>query len=47
MSPTKKSAKNIFQRMLEDKKAIHECIQKHGDMKKLAKERGIKFAKPL
>ena len=39
--------KNIFQRILEDKKAINKCIKEHGDVKKVAKERGIKFAKPL
>ena len=38
---------NIFRRMLEDKRAIRECIRKGGDLKKLAKDRGIKFAKPL
>lgn len=41
--------KNIsfFQKILEDKRAIRKCIQEGGDVKKLAKERGIKFATPL
>lgn len=38
---------SIFQRMLEDKDAIRKCIQGKGDIKKIAKERGIKFATPL
>ncbi len=40
-------SKGIFQRMLEDKRAIRRCIQQGGDLKVLAKERGIKFATPL
>ena len=43
----KEKQQNIFRRMLEDKRAIRECIRKGGDLKKLAKDRGIKFAKPL
>ena len=39
-----KEKANIFQRMLED---IRRCIQKGEDLKKLAKQRGIKFATPL
>ena len=39
--------KSIFQQVLEDKRAIRKCIQTSGDIKKLAKERGIKFAMPL
>ena len=39
--------KSIFQQVLEDKRAIRQCIQTGGDIKKLAKERGIKFAMPL
>ena len=42
-----KEKANIFQRMLEDKRAIRRCIQKGEDLKKLAKQRGIKFATPL
>ena len=39
--------KSVFQQVLEDKRAIRHCIQTVGDIKKLAKERGIKFATPL
>lgn len=42
-----KEKANIFQRMLEDKRAIRHCIQKGEDLKKLAEQRGIKFATPL
>lgn len=38
---------SVFQRILEDKKAIRKCIQDKGDIKRVAKERGIKFATPL
>lgn len=38
---------SIFQRMLEDKNVIRKCIQGKGDIKQIAKERGIKFATPL
>lgn len=38
---------SVFQKILEDKKAIRQCIQAKGDIKKIAKERGIKFATPL
>mgnify|MGYP006341529435 CR=1 FL=1 len=41
------NSKSIFQQVLEDKRAIRQCIQTGGDIKKLAKERGIKFAMPL
>lgn len=37
---------NIFQRILEDKRAIRQCIQTGGNLKELAKARGIKFATP-
>jgi hypothetical protein len=47
MSETKKPKANILQQMLEDKKAIRQCIQEHGDVKKLAKKRGIKLATPV
>lgn len=44
---TKETRKaNIFQRILEDKKAIRECIANHGNLKKLADERQIQFAAP-
>ena len=39
--------KSIFQQILEDKRAIRQCIQTGGDIKQVAKERGIKFAMPL
>ncbi|ADV44136.1 hypothetical protein Bache_2167 [Bacteroides helcogenes P 36-108] len=38
---------SVFQKILEDKKAIRKCIQIKGDVKKIAEERGIKFATPL
>lgn len=38
---------SIFQPMLEDKHAIRKCIQGKGDIKQIAKGRGIKFATPL
>lgn len=41
-----KEKANIFQRMLEDKRAIRRCIQKGEELKKLAKQRGIKFLHP-
>ncbi len=45
---TKKPQKqSVFLKMLEDKKAISECIRTGGNLKTLAKERGLKFAKPL
>ena len=39
--------KSFLQKLLEDKRAIRECIQKNGDLKKLAKDRDIKFATPV
>lgn len=39
--------KSIFQKILDDKRAIRKCIQNGEDIKKTAKERGIKFATPL
>lgn len=39
--------KSIFQQVLEDKRAIRQCIQTGGDIKQVAKEHGIKFAMPL
>ena len=44
MKPKKQS---VFLKMIEDKRAISECIRMGGDLSKLAKERGLKFAKPL
>ena len=37
----------VFQKLLEDKRIIRECIQKGGDIKEIARQRGIKFATPL
>lgn len=44
---TKHKPTSIFQKILEDKRAIRKCIQKGDDIKQMAKERGIKFATPL
>ena len=45
---TKEAKKaNIFPRILDDKKAILECIANHGNLKQLADERQIQFAAPL
>ena len=38
---------SVFQKILEDKRIIRECIQKGGDIKEIARQRGIKFATPL
>lgn len=46
-STDKNIRKNVFQQILEDKRAIRECIQNGGNIEKVAKERGIKFATPL
>ena len=43
----KPEKKSVFLKLIEDKKAISECIRVGGDLSKLAKERGLKFAKPL
>lgn len=43
----KPERKSVFLKLVEDKKAISECIRMGGDLSKLAKERGLKFAKPL
>ena len=47
MKTPKVETKSFFQKLLEYKRAIRECIQKNGDLKKLAKERDIKFATPV
>lgn len=44
---TEQKSKSVFQRVLEDKRVIRECIRKGGNVKQIAKERGIKFATPL
>lgn len=38
---------NIFQRMLDDKRAIRNCIATNGDLKQLAHERNIRFSTPV
>ena len=38
---------SVFQKILEDKRIIRERIQKGGDIKEIARQRGIKFATPL
>ncbi len=43
----KEEKRNFFIRLLEDKKAMKECIQNGGDVNKTAEERGIKLATPL
>ena len=43
----KPERKSVFLKLVEDKKAISECIRMGGDLSKLAKECGLKFAKPL
>lgn len=43
----KQETQSIFQKVLEDKRAIRECIRKGEDISKIEKERGIKFATPL
>lgn len=47
MKTQEKKKLHIFQKIVEDKRAIRECIQTNGDLKKLAKKRGIKFATPV
>ncbi|MDE7073672.1 MAG: hypothetical protein K2O69_01245 [Odoribacter sp.] len=47
MKTQEKKKVNIFQKIMEDKRAIRECIQTNGDLKKLAKKRDIKFATPI
>ena len=47
MKTPKVKTQSFFQKLVEDKRAIRECIQKNGDLKKLAKERDIKFAMPV
>ena len=47
MDKKQEKRKNFFIKLLEDKKAMRECIQKGGDVTKTAEERGIKLATPL
>lgn len=44
---TKNNRINILEKMLEDKKAIRECIRKGGDLKKTAKDRNVRFVTPI
>ena len=46
-NPKEEKRENVFRKMLEDKRAIRECIRNKGDLKKLEKERGFKFVTPL
>lgn len=43
----KQNNRNFFIKLLEDKKAMRECIQNGGDVTKTAEERGIKLATPI
>ena len=47
MKTTKTKAHNIWEKIMKDKKTIHKCIREGGDLKKIAKERNIKFATPI
>lgn len=47
MEMEKTEKKNFFIKLLEDKKAMRECIQNGGDVNKTAKEHGIKLVTPL
>ncbi len=47
MTAEERKKKSVFWKVIEDKKAIRECLQNGGDLAKLAEERGIKFAKPI
>lgn len=38
---------NIFQQMLDDKRAIRDCIRNNGSLEQLAHERNLRFAAPL
>jgi hypothetical protein len=42
-----KKQKSPILKLIEDQRAISECIRKGGDLNKLAEERGLKFAKPV
>ena len=47
MKTTKTKTPKILEKMMEDKKAIQKCIREGGDLKKIAKERNVKFSTPL
>lgn len=38
---------NIFQQMLDDKRAIRDCIRNNGNLEQLAHDRNIRFATPV
>lgn len=44
---TKEEAKSFFQKIIDDKNAMIDCIENGGDMKALIKNRGIEIVKPL
>jgi hypothetical protein len=44
---TKETAEAFFQKMIDDKKAIVECIKEGGDINKVADERGFEIARTL
>ena len=39
--------KSVFLKLIEDKKAISECIRNGGDILEVAKDRGIQLATPV
>ena len=39
--------KSVFLKLIEDKKAISECIHNGGDILEVAKDRGIQLATPV
>lgn len=47
MKRTKEETLKLVRKMLADKAAIHKCLREGGDLKKLGKERNIKFATPI
>ena len=44
---TKEEARAFFQKIIDDKNAMIDCIENGGDMKALIKNRGIEIVKPL
>lgn len=44
---TKEEARAFFQKIIDDKNAMIDCIENRGDMKTLIKNRGIEIAKPI
>ena len=47
MKTEKTKPTSILEKMVEDKKAIRKCIREGGDLKKIAKERHVRFITPL